>query len=273
MNKILGHLWRWVAGGLLLGALAYASLRLLAGLEELPPSSGPRWLNVASIIAWSFATAAAVAWPALRSRWAGSQLMCAICVAVFGVYAGSLVVVPEVITLSRAALLMAQWLLLTVPFSLVLVVVLGRLRGQELMPEGPRLHLPAGEMLWKLGLCTAVFMALYVAGELALRPLVEDFYSEQGRLGEAERLILQAGRALLAVVFVLPIIKMMRGGRVEAALCLGCLLCMVGGLAPMLIAYGFLPMHVRFAYAAEEGLSQFIYGALAGYLFSRIEQP
>jgi hypothetical protein len=81
-------------------------------------------------------------------------------------------------------------------------------------------------------------------------------------------LILQTGQAALLVFFSLPLIKMMRGGRLETALTVAVVLCALGAVSPLIMTDPFLPGTISASWAIETGLSNFAYGALVGYLFS-----
>ncbi|KPK57468.1 MAG: hypothetical protein AMK73_10105, partial [Planctomycetes bacterium SM23_32] len=108
-----------------------------------------------------------------------------------------------------------------------------------------------------------------LAGQAATRPFLEDSRPALGVHEPWHAVMLEVGRALLLVAFVLPVIKMIRGGRLETALTTACLLCVLGGVAGLIMPDPFLPDRARLTFLVERGLANLLYGLLVGYLFSR----
>ncbi len=274
MKAVAKYLWRIMVATALLTGISFLPVAVLPTLQDLPrPQVSPvefwSWL-----LASRFLIAAVLTYPTLRSRWSGTQLMCAIFVVFFGVFtfvniSQALLVVPNMIPLATAALLTAYGFLVALLFSFVLVVIMGRMWQPERVAESSRLHLPVKEWLWKSAACVAVGVLLYVLALAITWPWVREFYRKVGIASLGARLIIQAGRALLIVAFVLPVIKMLKGGRWESAITVACLVCVLGGVAPLLIPSSSLPDWIRLIHIGEGGVTHFLYGLTVGYLFSR----
>jgi hypothetical protein len=273
-EAILDFAWRVLLATLLLLGTSTVSFRLLSQFQQLPwpPVPIPQFLGWMALS--SFLTAAVLAYPTVRSRWSGTQLMCAIFVAYFGVntfinISQVLLADPEVMGPAYAAVLAAHGFLVGVLFSFVLVVLMGRLRRGPFVPESSRLHLPAWEWLWKLALCGGVNVGLFMLAHYVAWPSLDGQYSGDVLAPLWHQLVMQTGRALLLVAFVLPVVKMMEGGRLEAALTVAALFSLVGGVAPLILPSAFLPDGVRLDYMARGGAVNLAYGALVGWLLSR----
>ncbi|MHC4480208.1 MAG: hypothetical protein ACYS8K_02050 [Planctomycetota bacterium] len=274
MRAVLNYLWRVILATVLLLGVSVLSFRLIRDLADYPEVAVGPWEMLGWFCLSQFLIVAVLAYPILRSRWSGTQLTCVVFVVYFGVrtfvgLAQAVLVAPGLISIHTAAFMSAHGFLVAVVSSFLIVLIMGRLKQQAPVSESSRLHLPAGEWLWKLAVCLLFGTALYLMGQLILWPRLGDFYQRFGLAPLGERLILEVGRSLLLVAFVLPVVKMMKGGRREAAITVALVLCVLGGVAPMLIPSALLPDDVRLVQLSEMGASNFLYGLLVGYLFSR----
>jgi hypothetical protein len=274
MDSRLRDMWRVIPAWLLLSAASELSRRVLSRFEHMPRAGVPSGLLFLSVLVSTFLVAAVLAYPALRSRWAGTQLVCAVFVVHFGVntfitISQGLMFAPDVVTPERAAVWTAHGFIVALVFAFALVLLAGKLRRRDFVAESSRLHLPPGEWLWKLAACAAVSLVLHVVARSALRPVLRESPVAIQMPEQWQGLMLEVGRALLLVAFVLPVIKMMRGGRLETALTVACLLSVLGGVAGLIIPSAFFSRSLRLALLAERGLSNFVYGFLVGYWFSR----
>jgi len=274
MREALRQLWRVIPAAVLLTLISSASYWFLSTFQSFPGANvrWPTWLGW--MLLSRFLIAAVLAYTTLRARWSGTQLVCAIFVVFFGVQtfvniSQAFLMLPGRMTAQVAALLAAHGFLVALAFSFVLVAVMGRMWRATAVPESRRLHLPAREWLWKFGASAAVWVGLYVLAQAFVSSGVRAFYASEGLPPWWELVMLQTGRALLVVAFVLPIIKMLEGGRIEAGLTVGFLLCILGGVAPMVLPSAILPDQVRLAHVIEGGATNLVYGYVVGHLFSR----
>ncbi len=273
---VMNYVWRAVLAGLLLAGVALLSLILLARLGDYSGMPAAETDLLVRIVVSKLLVAAALTYPALRSRWRGTQLMCAVFVAYFGVYSflphsEAFVALSSDVMAATAALLMAHGFLMALVFSGFVVAITGRLWSDSVTGESARLHMPTGQWLWRLGACLSVRLVLKLGGARWFSAGAFGAGPESAGVGLPLWWFIQAGHALLLVVFALPLIKMMKGGRLEAALTVACVLGVLGGLAPVLSAGPFFPGTIQVGGAAEMTISNFLYGALVGYLFSYSE--
>jgi len=274
MKEVIRHLWRVIPAAVLLILISSASFWFLNTFQDSSEANIP-WISVGGwLLASRFLMAVALTYVALRSRWSGTQLVCAIFVAFFGVHtfiniSQAFMVMPDVMTLQMAALLTAHGFLVALAFSFVLVAVAGRMWQATVVAESKRLHLPAREWLWKFGLSACVWVGLYVLAQVLVARYLRGPYPAEGKVPWWELVMLQTGRALLVVAFVLPVVKMLEGGRLEAGVTVAFLLCILGGIAPMALPVADLPEQTRLTLLFEHGGANFVYGFLVGYLFSR----
>ncbi len=270
MRTILRYAWRVALAAVLLTGITFVSYNLLARLQEAAPGALDARFRLGLTFLASLVVSLVLTYVTARSRWTGTQLMCAVFVAYFGLYtfipqSEAMLVVAGRVALSSSALLTAQGFLGALLYSFALVALMGRLREEGVELESGRLHMGAGEWLWKVGLC----IVLGPAADLTARAVAVP-------LGEAPSLpplphtiSLLIGRSLLLIAFMLPIIKMLRGGRLEASLTVGVLLSILAGLAPLAMARLFLPQMFSVGHLVGISVANLLYGLLVGYLFSR----
>jgi len=159
---------------------------------------------------------------------------------------------------ATGALLVAHGFLVGLLFSFALVVVMGRMRDTGFVEESARLHLPAGEWFLKLGMCCVAWIALYGCLCSPAAPVLQ-----------WQRVGMQVLRALLMIVFLLPVIKMLKGGRLETALVVAVLLLALGALAPVVSRRLLLQEKLSLVRVMGRATAHLGYGFLGGYLFSR----
>ena len=276
MGAVIRYGWRVALALVVITALSYASLELQGMHEAVGSARGGRGMFLLLTGLREALTVSVLIWPTLRSRWSGTQLACALFVAYFGLHSfvtlsGAVLTLPTVVTPLVAAALSAHGFLIALASAFAMVAAMGRMHQEPFVAESPRLHLPAGEWLWKLLVCALAGLAWGGGGRLLAPEGVREFYRGAGELPTGERLVLEAGRALLLVAFVLPIIKMMRGGRWEVAFTVASLAAVLGGVTPVVVLpTELIPAHVRASFIVGTAPGNLLYGGLVGYLFSRL---
>jgi hypothetical protein len=258
-----------VASGIL-AAILYVSYNYLGRLQVFPANGFGSVRVLLLTLLSAFLVSAALAYPIARARWSGTQLMSAIFVTFFGLNAfipqsELLLTMPGVVTPAMAALLTAHGFLVALVFSFVLVGLMGRLRNAGYMGESSRLQMRWVQWLWRLAVATG----LGVTMDLCVRAPTwrAAVPGETPTLFHFVALLL--GRSYLLLAIMLPIIKMMRGDRLETALTVAVLLALVAGVAPLLVAGLLVSGEISAHHVLGVGLANFIYGFLVGYLFSR----
>jgi hypothetical protein len=276
MRKFFDYAWRILLATFLLTAISFVSWRYLVRLNEVfsadvEPREMFLWLLVSYLL-----TIGVLTYPTVRSRWSGTQLASAIFVVYFGVnyfmvFSRVLLLAPRAMDPSEAALMVAHGFLVSLLFSFVLVLLMGRMHEHQTVAESTRLHLPALEWLWKLAVCAGVLVLMHVLSCKLLWPLgLGEYYGEAGARPLNQRIAIEAGRGLLLVAFILPVVKMLKGDRFDAAMACALLLSVLGAVAGLVIPSSRVGSdYLRIMLLLEGGITLFIYGFLVGYLFSR----
>jgi hypothetical protein len=79
----------------------------------------------------------------------------------------------------------------------------------------------------------------------------------------------QLVRGLVFASILWALVRHLRASRRAAALAAGLTLSLLGGVAPLLLPTDIFPDSVRLAHLFEVGISNFIFGTLAGWLLAR----
>lgn len=226
----------------------------------------------------------------LRSRWSGWPLILATIFAYYGCvtvmmqietayFLTNLTVGPQ--TLINLFLMAIPPALLFIPLA---TWILGK--GRRLDPDptpNERLVMPAGQWAWKLAVIVVAYVLLYLSAGYFIawqNPELRAFYggADPGSFFLQVRHILltdpwlvpfQMLRALLWVVFLLPVIRMARGRLWQVALVVALLVSVpqnVGHILPN----PFIPANsVRLSHMLETASSTFVFGLVVAWLLYR----
>lgn len=258
-------------------------------LVRLPP--GPRSAeqggSVASLLVVCFLMAAVLTHLILRSRWSGWRLVATVFLVFYGVttFMGQIesavfITRLPVGTLPRLFLLGA---LVAALFAPLAVLILGK-RKSSTADDRPsaRLLMPAREWAWKLGAIALVYVILYFTFGYFIawrQPEVRAYYDGVDAGGffahmttvvrDTPWLIpFQVVRALLWTAIALPVIRMLKGDRLETAAAVGLLFGVVMN-AQLLLPNPYMPEAVRMAHLVETATSNFLFGAFIGWLLCK----
>jgi hypothetical protein len=125
---------------------------------------------------------------------------------------------------------------------------------------------PGAPAWWRLGGSILIYEALYfTAGRLAW-PYLKDFYTQHPMPSTPAVAALQVVRGLGFALVVLLLVRRVRLPRSQAMLLAGLTLSLLGGVAPLLMPNPYLPDAVRLTHLVETGVSNFVFGCLAGWL-------
>jgi uncharacterized protein YneF (UPF0154 family) len=116
-----------------------------------------------------------------------------------------------------------------------------------------------------LGVVIAYELLYWTAGTLVY-PYVADFYATRTVPPAYLVAAMQIPRSLIFVGAVYPLLK--NGLRV-APIVLALVYGVIGGVAPLLLDNPYMPPDIRFYHAIETSLSNFLFGLIVGYLFTR----
>jgi len=163
-----------------------------------------------------------------------------------------------------------QGLLVTLLFSPLLVLLLGKMHKSDLNVESAvQPHFSVMGYIWRFIVCDISYVFLYIIAGAIIFPYIKDFYADAAHMPEPNKILLmQFFRGLVYIVVTLPIIKMTKGRKLETALMVGLQLSILGGIAPLLPPNPYMPAHVRMIHGIEIGISNFMYGAIIGLLFA-----
>jgi len=121
---------------------------------------------------------------------------------------------------------------------------------------------------WRLGVCVLAYIVSYFTAGTAAYPYLRDFYEARPMPAQSTVALLQVFRGLAFCGIVTVIVRQVRARRLGAAVLAGLALSVLGGIAPLIIPNPYLPDHVRYAHLPEVGVSNFLFGLLAGWLLS-----
>ena len=238
------------------------------------------------LIVVCFLEAAMIANLVQRSRWTGWRLIAA----VFFVFYGVTTFMPQIesaVFLTRlppgtVPRLFLMGALIGVPFSLLAVPILGKARSGANDPEpNSRLQMTPSEWIWKLAVIAAVYVILYFTFGYFVawqNPAVREYYGgvDNGFLSQMGSVLrdtpwlvpFQIVRAWCWVAIAVPVVKMLKGGWLEAALTLALLFSVLMN-AQLLLPNPYMPETVRMSHLAETASSNFIFGMVTGWLLLR----
>ena len=219
----------------------------------------------------------------LRSRWSGWRLALATAFSLYGVMTFMAQIetawfAPAITTLRITPELLRGLFLQTLPVVLIwvpLAVALLTWGRQPPAPEAPPFPLPGSwwGWTWRLAVIAAAYLALYFSFGYVVawqNPEVRALYDggANPQVFAFERLIpFQVLRALLWVLFALPVIRMTRGTRWQIAVVVGLLLALPMNMFHVM-PNDLMTPSVRLSHFVETATSNFIFGLIiTGVLF------
>ncbi|MGD9560896.1 MAG: hypothetical protein AB7F88_00295 [Pyrinomonadaceae bacterium] len=258
----------------------------IAGLTSDPEAAGDAGNTSAILLFVCLLQTLVTAYLVLRSRWHGTKLIAAILLIHYGVMtfmaqiesAVFITRLPEG-TLPRLFLWGA---LISIPYSILAVLILGKLTKVEANEEGPfNSTFALGGWIWRLSLAATVYVVLYFTFGYYIawrNPAVLEYYSgtDVGSFLAHMRTVLsdmpwlipfQLLRGLIWVAIALPTIRMFSGRRWEASLAIGLAFAILMN-ALLLLPNPYMPEPVRMAHMVETASSNFIFGLFVGWLFT-----
>jgi hypothetical protein len=250
--------------------------------QPSPPDSSA----ALKLIVVCFLESAMIANLILRSRWTGWRLVAA----VFFVFYGVTTFMPQIesaVFLTRLPAgtiprLFLMGALISAPFSLLAVPILGKARGGSPFAEGAgRLQMPANEWTWKLAVIAIAYVVLYFTFGYFVawrNPALREYYGgvDNGFVSQMGSVLrdtpwlapFQILRALCWVAIAVPVVKMLKGGWIESALTVALLFSVLMN-AQLLLPNPYMPDTVRMSHLVETASSNFIFGMLTGWLLLR----
>ncbi len=236
-----------------------------------------------SLLVVCIANTLVIAFLVIRSRWTGLQLVAAVAL----VFYGSMSVMSQIEAavfldmggLVRKSLIMGA--VIVAPFSFLAVLVLGRMRRGNAHPEvNSRLKLPLQEWIWKGAVGVFIYVVLYLTFGYFIawqNPELRELYGgrePRGFLALLQSSVmgwlvpLQCLRGALWILLALPVIRMMKGHWMEAALAVGLCFAVLMN-SQLLIPNPIMKESVRMTHLVETASSNFLFGLVIAALFHR----
>jgi len=129
-----------------------------------------------------------------------------------------------------------------------------------------------GERAWKFVVCDVSYLALYLIAGTIIYPYIKGFYATQTLPSMPTLFSLQLlvrGPAFVALCLLL--VRMLGMPRISGALAVGALFALLSGVAPLLMPNPYFPDSVRWMHFFEVTGSNFVFGAIVGWLWGQPE--
>jgi len=146
-------------------------------------------------------------------------------------------------------------------------------------PDVPQDHFhPMGsksiiEKLWKFAISDLAYSFLYLTAGFIVFPYVKDFYATQHLPLMTSILAMQLlVRGPIFVLVCLALVRMLGLPRFAGALAVGLVFTIISGVAPLLTPNPIFPDAVRWAHFCEVSSSNFVFGAIVGWLWGQSKQ-
>jgi hypothetical protein len=281
MSRVLGLAAR--AAVLAIGL--FICFAIAGTLVKLPASTAADADNAAAaLLVVCILTAVVWAYLIRRSRWAGWRLVLTVFLVHYGVttFMAQIESAVFITTLPPGALprLFLMGAVVAALFAPLAVVIFGKLKRP--VTDASAVDQPvmsATDWAWRLGVIIVAYIILYFTFGyfIAWRvPDVRTYYHGVDAGGflphmttvvrETPWLIpFQMVRALLWTALAIPVIRMIKGSRLEAAVAVAVLFSVVMN-AQLLLPNAYMSDTVRMAHLVETASSNFLFGALVGWL-------
>jgi hypothetical protein len=137
------------------------------------------------------------------------------------------------------------------------------------LPPGPPAGTAGTPAPWaRLAACALAYVVLYFTAGMLAYPYLRAFYEARPMPAPGLVLAVQPFRGLAFAGIVLLLVRQLDVSRRTAALAAGMTMSVLGGVAPLLIPNPYLPDAIRYAHLPEVGVSNFLFGLLAGWLLA-----
>jgi len=244
------------------------------------------WSAFLPVLIFSFAIALLFAYIIIRSRWFGLKLALAIFVAFYGLM--TVVMQMESLLFLRNQMvggiltrIFLSGLIMAGLFAPMAVIILGKVKQRELaFMFNVHLEMSLPEWLWKIVFIGCCYVVLYTVFGYFIawkNVAVQTYYGGQDPGSFFVHLanqwarwpgffLFQFGRGLLWMLFVLPIIRMHKGGKWEVGLTVALLFAVWS--VQLLIPNPLMPPDVARVHLIETVSSNFIFGWIVGLLLA-----
>ncbi len=263
------------------------SLSVLTGSLSTTPGAGQvnPWQAFLPLFIFSFAVAVMFVYIIWRSCWHGLKLAFAIFIAVFGLMTvvfqlESLLFLDSRLPGGFMRSIFLMGFLTAALFAPFAVIITGRVKRAAPPPEEEHLMMPVGMWAWKLVLIGVCYIVLYLAAGYFIAwqsPVLREYYRgyDPGSIITHVSWLVNASphiipfqflRGLVWMLFVLPIIKMHRGKRIEIGLTVAALF-VVWNLQ-LFMPNPLMPAEIARIHFFEMSVSNSIFGFIVGILLA-----
>ncbi len=262
---------RIVVGALILTGVGMAGgmVQAVSARTTIPPlAANPLpWQIAANVL-----VVAVLSWIAFRSRERGWRLALSLGLLLFGIASFNSFIEARFFGLfdTRETLSHLGTTLLGDLIFAPLLVLLLRAPLAGVIPDGPGGEWRARITPLRLISGGAAYVVVYFVAGMIVFPFVREFYATKPMPNPLALVALQAiVRGPVFVLLLYLALRMSRMRRSEAVLMTGTALSVLGGIAPLMVPNPYFPDAVRWSHFFEVGVSNFVYGAFAGWLLTR----
>jgi hypothetical protein len=231
---------------------------------ETPPNT-LMWLVLSNLC-----VAGVLAWYARRSSWTGWPLAAALFVVSYGIGIFNSLIEAYVFNLfgrpGEFQALAVRSLVPALLFPPLLVWLAGRWNRPGSAPATAPPYSTAG-WIARVAACSFAYLVLYFAAGMIIFPYVQQFYTERPIPAPLTIVALQLlVRGPIFAGIGLLITRIAPATRGEHAVMVAVAMCVLGGVAPLMVPNAYFPDAVRWVHFAEVVTSNFIFGAIVGWL-------
>ncbi|MGH9612103.1 MAG: hypothetical protein ACRD4P_03380 [Bryobacteraceae bacterium] len=264
--KIAGTILRILIAGIAIVVFQAIADAIVPIKIRMPPGTLPL------VLVTDFLTAAALVLAAERADWRGWRL---------GVAISAIPVTFSVTSMIESSIFLTNlpidWpkivaqSVITFELAVPLWMLLFAKRG----PGSPEPYRPIAsrlpqEALWKFFASDLSYLLLYYIAGTIVFPFVKNFYATQtlpppGRLIAMQLVV----RGPIFVGICLLLLRLVRLPRWSGALAVGAIFTVLNGVTALLIPNPYLPDAVRWAHLCEVTSSNFVFGAIVGWLWGQ----
>ena len=266
--KVSNAVWR----GLLV-FVALCAIQMIVGLlVPMKPVAIPhflRWWLLTNAVVVAALTVVAV-----HSEWRGWRLGLAL--AAIPLVIESVNLLEGVVFLTNSQVEWGKVLLHAVISAALIVPVWMLLFGRR--TDVPHEHShpisskSRGERAWKFVVSDFAYILLYLTAGFIIFPYVKDFYATQHIPAMRTIVALQLlVRGPVFIVLCLGLVRMLGLPRLAGALAVGAVFTILSGVAPLLMPNPYFPDAVRWVHFGEVTSSNFLFGAIVGWLWGQPE--
>ncbi len=269
--KLTSAIWR-----ALVVLFAFSVIQAVAGMLTLAQVKAPtsphatQWMLLSNAL-----VVAALAFVAFRSDLRGWRLGAAMAGVPLAI--GCVNAIEGVFFLTNSVIPWSRLFAFMILSAVLILPVWALLFGKR--PDLPQDHFHPVESksrvgkLWKFAVSDLAYSFLYLTAGFFVFPYVKDFYATQHLPAMTSILAMQLLlRGPIFVLLCLALVRMLGLPRFAGALAVGLVFTIISGVAPLLTPSVVFPDAVRWAHFCEVTSSNFVFGALVGWLWGQSKQ-